>query len=910
MAGEAGIGKSRLLREFAAAAGDDGHRVVWGRPEAVTTPGPYSLILDLLDDLAVAVPDARADASALADAIALREEGRPEPPARQIAARVRGLFGGVAGPVVLVEDLHVADEPSQAVIAHLARTARDDGMLVVGTFRPEDAKTSAARLLDVLARDRVAREIRLSPLPSDALDAMLDAMWEGDVPDDVRADIERLGEGIPFFVEELAAARGSGATVVPESVARGTLTRLQLLDDDARGVIRVAALTTGALDPAVLARACGLPEERIPRAILDGIGAGLISEDEGRLVFRHALVREAIAGGIVSVERGGMHRALARAIEEVHAADLGPHARALATHHLEAGDREAAASYLVLAGERALGVAVPQEARATFEESLSLSPAPDVAVRATWGLAESFRRLNDPVRAAELLREVVAAKGTDGDEADAALATMRLAEVLLTNHDRASIAAARLAVERAERSGDGGLHAECLIALARIHCQFSEPEEAEEPLTAGLAIAEGLDAAHLLALGHEVRMIQAIWRRDPEARLRHAAEADRYARRSGRRDVMARLGGRYATALADAGEAKRALEVLETVRHEVVKDLGGNTVTIDLSRMLAVRLLGLPGEVESIGATLDGTRPIIGPVRLNRVQAAIELDALDIASRILGAWWDEAGGQGVRRGAWGDPEAYSETPLDLAFAVWAELILWSAGKPPDDLTIDDAARCVSYLATAPTDEASDALIAFSRIQLAGGDVASAADSVARAAGMTGASSFTQARVREAEAVVEMAAGRTEAAREAFADAAARFEAIENLGDRARALRGLAEALEASGDREGAVGTIREARDLAVAAGALREVNLAESVMRRLGLRPRAGRPRGSGRRDELSRREREVVTLVASGLSNAEIAARLFLSHRTVEDHVSHATRRLGVSRAGLAAWAAKQGLV
>jgi len=115
-----------------------------------------------------------------------------------------------------------------------------------------------------------------------------------------------------------------------------------------------------------------------------------------------------------------------------------------------------------------------------------------------------------------------------------------------------------------------------------------------------------------------------------------------------------------------------------------------------------------------------------------------------------------------------------------------------------------------------------------------------------------------------------------------------------------------------GERTEAVRRLAEARELAFEAGATAEVNRIEARMRELGARPRAGRPKGPRRPEgSLSAREEEVVALVAAGSSNAEVAARLFLSERTVQDHISNAQRRLGLNgRAALAAWAAKQGLV
>src|SRR5438067_1544725 len=116
VAGEAGIGKSRLLREFATRAEEEGHSTVWGRPESVSGPGPYSLVLDLLDDVSSIARRGADEARELAAVIADSSSTGADAPARTIAARLRGIFSQLGlCPAVMIEDLQGADELSQAV---------------------------------------------------------------------------------------------------------------------------------------------------------------------------------------------------------------------------------------------------------------------------------------------------------------------------------------------------------------------------------------------------------------------------------------------------------------------------------------------------------------------------------------------------------------------------------------------------------------------------------------------------------------------------------------------------------------------------------------------------------------------------------------------------------------------------
>ncbi|HVL33076.1 MAG TPA: AAA family ATPase, partial [Actinomycetota bacterium] len=386
--GEAGIGKSRLLREFASRFGSRKRPVVWARPEGVVQAGPYSLVVDLLDDLAHAGGD-RTEAARMADDLGKLVQGA-EPPARQIAARIRGLLGQLGSSrAVMIEDLHNADELSQAVLAHLARSARDDGTLLVASYRSEEAASpSLSRLLDLLTRDRMAAHVTLVPLAEDDVREMLTAIWGAPPSDEDLRELAKLCEGIPFFLEELASARASGAGSIPASIARAVVMRTQRLSPEAHRVVRAASLLSGAIDPGLVALICDVSESVVPGLLLEAVYAGILEDGGGRLGFRHALVREAISSTIVSLEAAELHAKIATAIERRYADDLEPHAAALAAHYEHAGDASRAARHLIVAGRRALDAGALEEARAGFTRVLA-APANDLSqLPAKVGLAE------------------------------------------------------------------------------------------------------------------------------------------------------------------------------------------------------------------------------------------------------------------------------------------------------------------------------------------------------------------------------------------------------------------------------------------------------------------------------------------------------------------------------------------
>ncbi|MGH2784300.1 MAG: ATP-binding protein, partial [Actinomycetota bacterium] len=145
VSGEAGIGKSRLVREFANEAVARGRLDLWARPEEVAQPGPYALIVDLLESIAERGGGSiKTEARTLIAELSRTDESdqRPAPSPRTVAAEIRGLVSQLKGsPLIVMEDLHWADERSHSVILHLMRAARDDQHVVIATMRPERGKS-------------------------------------------------------------------------------------------------------------------------------------------------------------------------------------------------------------------------------------------------------------------------------------------------------------------------------------------------------------------------------------------------------------------------------------------------------------------------------------------------------------------------------------------------------------------------------------------------------------------------------------------------------------------------------------------------------------------------------------------------------------------------------------------------
>ena len=917
VSGEAGIGKSRLLREFAARAEEAGHPVVWGRPESVSGPGPYSLVLDLLDDVASIARRGADEARDLVATIADSSGVGAEPPARQIAARLRGIFAQLGTrPVVMIEDLQGADELSHAVLAHLARSSRDDGVLIVATYRTEEASVDPlGRLLDLVTRDRIATELTLRPLGEAGTAEMVEAMWGARPNAYELAAIERLGEGIPFFIEELAAARATGEQAVPASIARAVQIRLGRLSPQGIAIVRAASLTIGPIDPGVLADACGVPEEQIPQYLVAAVVAGLLADQEGRLVFRHALVREAIEEGIVSLERAEIHERLAIAIEKRHQGQIDHHAHALARHHAEAGDPAAAATYWVMAGRRSLEVSALEEARSSFTAGLELARDDHTRRAAMSGMAEVRVRLREFDEAAELLREVAEAARETGEIAEAARALGSLSQVYISFGEHAAIEVLDEALTLLAEEPDDALVCELLIekgyALARV---FEDPIQGEALLAEGARRAEALNDVALRAQAMEgLAWISELKGRADEANTR-GEEACRLAIESGRDALVGKTFSNQAVRLALHGHCSEALKRLDQAREELSARMGsGFIASLDHLRAWVLWRMGSPAEAERYASRLEASMMAQQYGRVIRAWAAIERGDIRLARSIVSSWWRELGNDAYRRQSAMHPEEVADGSPSL-FAILAELIVRVMTEDVDDFTLDMARAYHDFCRVSTHEVSAQTAILHARARTLTGDLDGAEEILDDAEAYLRSHRYPlhAAGVAEARGLLAVERGDMARAGKLFELATTLYLDAENLSDRARCTRLWSAALLATGEREESASRLAEAREFAVEAGAIAEANRIESAMRFLGARPRAGRPKGPKRPEgSLSAREEEVVALVAAGASNAEVAARLFISERTVQDHIANAQRRLGLNgRAALAAWAAKQGLV
>jgi DNA-binding CsgD family transcriptional regulator len=369
ISGDAGLGKSRLISEFCEALAYSRWRIIKGYCSEFGGR-PYAPILDAL-------------ASADADAI---EPGPVESKHEQmeaIVARFAALTARKA-TILVVEDLHWADAATLDLLAYLGQKISSMRLLVLASFRSEDLHDGhpAANGVAKISRASRAGRIDLTPLSGVELRAFIDEALSGfELPEETRHNVARIGEGNPFFTEELLKSAveqdyiGSSTRErdLPHSIRATLLERLRPFDPDERRVIAQSAVIgrTFALD--LLAETLATEPAGLLPTLRRARDFQLIEEVGPKVFrFRHRLTREALYGDFLTSELRPLHRMVALALE--HAPEERRSIESLAYHWWAAGDGEASARYNELAGDAAVKVFAYEDAIAFYERALESAP--------------------------------------------------------------------------------------------------------------------------------------------------------------------------------------------------------------------------------------------------------------------------------------------------------------------------------------------------------------------------------------------------------------------------------------------------------------------------------------------------------------------------------------------------------
>ncbi len=855
--GEAGIGKSRLLAEVAGAAGAAGCTVLTGR----ATPGGGAFrplaeaVIRWLDEPAVVASAALRPFRAVLERL---RDGAGRAPVRDgpdeavvLGEALLRLLGAVApaGGVLVLEDLHWADADTVAVVDYLAGAVGSAAVLLAVSSRPGPVATRLGSAPGV-------RTMALARLDRAGVAALARACRPGETLSE--HDLDALAarcEGLPLLCEQLLVAPGDGE--VPPTLVALVESRLGQLDARARDVVVTAAVLGPDPDWRLLGRACDLPEDDVGRGLRAAVGLALLDRAGSRLRWPHALIREAVLDSVLPPERAGLAARVAEVLpESAHAARL------LA----EAGyDDRAAALFLRLArAEAGRG-----------------------ALRAAQDL------LDEAGAADEVLTERVAVLTIVGRSAEAlALGESRVDAVrgdvhaeLCLQLARAAIASARWSaaesyVERAGRPSDP--RSDVLLAdaafgagrtdAARLATRAVERADRDRAAT---ALCEALGVLARTTWCTDIAASMAAFRRAAQVAAEHGLTPWRVTALAGA-GMMEALDGAHPTLdralelARDAGMLGQLAASAVIVSDVVLMTDGPAAGEVVARRAVAeAERLRLPGVASAATAQVALCRAADGD-RAAAHEMAADLDAWRPGGFVLAA-----AVRGVVALVDHDlPAAHAELEraVDVLLSGRATPLLAPVGAwllLSDVLDVDaDGARARLLRYPAGLSSSNRAAFAY-------------ADAVR--AGRAGDAPAAVAAYAEADRLIEHRPWWRRLLRTSVLECALR----DGWGDPVPVLQADLAAHEAIG----ATAQARTCRDLLRGAGA---------PVRRGG----AGRVPASLRAMGVTAREYDVLTLVATGLTNAEVARRLVLSPRTVDTHVANLLAKTGSDgRRDLSRW-------
>ncbi len=927
LVGEAGIGKSRLVRELVDTARGLPLPVLLGRAAQSTGTVAYRPVSEALfsyfrgsdlpevaelgpfrGSLARLVPQWREDN--------VRGDGDSVVMLAEAILRLLRVVAGKTGCVLVLEDLHWADPETLAIVEYLSENLSSEPVLLLCSVRSEPGP--ALDLANSLAARRTVSIANLSRLdPADTVAMGRACLSASDLPDQVRTLLEANADGLPFFVEELlAAAVDAGALVLsdggwavqgqvepqaPRTFIDSIDRRLASLGDAAR-ILVTAAVLGRRFDWVVLCDVTGQPQEVVLDALRAGVDAQLLASDPatpGSMEFRHALTRDAILGRLLAVEWAAIAR---RALEAIMSArpDLpGEWCDVSARLAERAGDSRAA-SLLLESGRRSLAQGALASAEDAFQRARCLALDHAVRADATEALCETLALAGKVDDALELGQVLTSALNV------VAAPPHRLGSV----HSRLAGAAAaasrwdvaqehlELALRHAHEAEDPSLIARVNVIAAQISYGRGDADQAAELARSVLTEVEDTgpyDATceALLLLGHCARVNDVD--RAEQAYLQAVTVAERHGLELLRGRALFEVGTidfmtlRTPTYLDAAREVAASTGALATVA-QIDMHLGAwftfhfdheraieacrrsNEIARRL-RMHELAAINLVGEAGAMGRLGEGDRmqPLLDEA------TALAGDEVGVVGLIWGLCRGELSliAENRRRGL-----RELDTMMDLlrTNAVSPPIPqrgLWALVRAVEDL--DGEAACAEVRASGATAQQLNLGFAHYADSVLAGRAGRPDDALASFAAGTGALAdltwyrhFAQRLVAEA----------------AIAD---------GWGDPAAWLMpALAHFEEHGQDR-----LVAACRSLLGKAGA---------PIPRRGSRgsrvPLALRERG------VTEREVEVLALLADGLGNKEIASRLFLSPRTVERHIANLKVRTDVNtRTELVAFAAHAAL-
>ncbi|WP_170285945.1 helix-turn-helix transcriptional regulator [Nocardioides rubriscoriae] len=948
LAGDAGVGKTRLLRALRDVAVEEGWQVFAGHClDFGDSALPYLPFSEVLGRLATEQPDVVAEVAAAHPALARLQPVRrqmadtdpvdAEASALDRADLFRAMLAVLEGAarraklLLVIEDTHWADQSTRDMLSFLLSRVDSGGFAVVASYRSDDLhrRHPLRRQVAEWSRLRGVDRINLSPLDDDDVRSLVRQLVPGGLPESEVADVVARAEGNAFFVEELVSAAAEPGTFIPADLADVLLVRLDRLDDDARQVVRAASASGRRVTHELLEATSGLSSQALDAGLRGAVEMNVLVAERGSYAFRHALLGEAVYDDLLPGERARLH---ARYVAVLRDGSARGTAAELARHARLAMDRTTALQASVRAGNEASAVGGPDEAAYHYQQALEILSG-DLA-RGDGGdlgdlgidlsklvvkAADALVTSGDPERAIAVIGEQLERLPADASDTwRARMLSAQAAALYITETDSDAVAISAQAVALAP-PGESGLRARVLANHARILSAYGRFEEAEVAGVDALELAERLDLHELAS--DAITTLSGLKKAGPKEGLRAALE-EAVARAVESDALDAELRGRFLLGRSyedwgefdeaerwfasgidratEAGvpwapygfEARWQLSWIHLVRGEWDRALdlfvveGPFPPPIPRALLTSMRLQILQHRGEDVGARAVGLRPFW------RREGAVAIHAAAIEM--------------VAAGRKGEPAAavaaYDEA-VGVLSRIWHE---WFSAR------IRLAAVAVGVLADAMAHRSgAEREVLVKDVDRLHADGQIVLERYADPSGHWGPEGRAWVKRLDAETLRARWQAGTDSPPldvliETWRETETLFADFGHVHELAVVRTKLAGILRAAGDLATARVLGDQARVVAHALGA--QPLLVELTA--IGSAP-APRSVEAAERVTLTAREREILSHVADGRTNGEIAKLLFISAKTVSVHVSNILGKLDASgRTEAAAIARRRGLL
>lgn len=902
VAGEPGVGKTRLAEETAGRARDLGMTCAWGRATDEAGSPPYWPFRQVLQALSGSTGPRAGEPEAAGPRL---DNPLPDSAAAERFRLFETVTDGLraaaapAGLLVVLDDIQWADLASVQLLVHLAMGVATSRLVVLATYRhtETEGQEPLRTALAELGRESLVSRLRLEGLTEAEVQAQLSGMTGWTVPDSVAAAVAARTHGNPFFVSELGRLLAStpeapsGNGELPDGIRDAVRARLGRLSPACRSAVSAAAVLGSDVDAAALAAATGRELDEVLAALDEATAAGVLTGSEVRR-FAHDLIREAARLDVPTAERLALHRRMAEYLSAL--GDAHQRVAEVAFHRLEslpAGDAALAVSWAERAAGRAMAQLAWEEAESLYRRAVAAgsggASTPAHRSRLLLARAKAQVRAYDMDGARRSLldaAEIARAAGDFETIAHAALIMEGASDVVWDTTNRALCEEALAGIP----DGDSALRARLLAQLVAADL-WRSPDDAEARSAEALLMAERIGDLQAVVAALRARQLA---RSGPDGARDRQALGDRLLAvgRDGS-DNDAVLWGRLwrFDALAQLGQIDQAeaetsvINVLaERMRSPLVRWHAVRcqaAIALARGRFADARALGRQTESLALRAAHPGA---LVPSQGFLVNVAIQTGDTDavrsqmldpeaagvvMASGFDALWRLAIGQRDEARRIYTAMAAISSVPRFMLLSVLATL-----AELADEFDDRETAAEV-YRRMSP----------YADLFACGGAGVIAVNGSARlglgiAAGTIGKLDDAVRHLRTAKLVNE-GAGMPAFAAHATYQLARVLARRRRPGDAEEAASLVISAV-AVADRLGMVPLRRRAQELA-------ESLAGQSVA-------------------PLTRREQQIAELVSQGLTNRQIAATTFISERTAESHVQHILGKLGfTSRAQIATWVA-----